>query len=414
MNSMTDPPAHVTGGVDTHADIHVAAAVCSTSHRLLGTASFAATPAGYVKLLAWLISFGLLDAVGIEGTGSYGAGLARFLAAEGVELVEVDRPDRAARRVHGKSDPVDAEAAARAVLSGRAAGTPKTRDGIIEAIRVLQVVYRSAVRDRTATVNQFHAIVVSAPADIRDELQQMPPKQRVERARRWRDRAGDDVASRATRQALRELALRIGLLDEQASRIEADLDVLTEQAAPALRDLVGVGVHAAARLLVAVGDNPERIHSEAAFAHLCGAAPIRASSGKTNRHRLNRGGDRSANHALWRIVMVRRLYDKRTRAYVARRTAEGLSDREITRCLKRYVAREVHRAITRPIPLAPRGAELRRLRTDAGLPLRVIADQFDTTVQRLSRIERGLTRDPDLQTRVHTWLTQPDTAEIAA
>jgi hypothetical protein len=159
---------------------------------------------------------------------------------------------------------------------------------------------------------------------------------------------GDSVVCRATRQALRELALRIGLLDEQAQRTEAELDVLTEQAAPALRDLGGVGIHTAARLLVAVGDNPERLRSEAAFAHLCGVAPIRAS-GKTNRHRLNRGGDRSANHALWTIVMSRRTHDERTIAYVARRTAEGLSTRQSTRCLKRYIAREVHRAITRPV-----------------------------------------------------------------
>jgi transposase len=414
MNSMTGPPVHVTGGVDTHADVHVAAAVCTTSNRLLGTAEFETTPAGYVRLLAWLLSFGLLDVVGIEGTGSYGAGLARFLTAEGVRLVEVDRPDRAARRLHGKSDPVDAEAAARAVLSGRSSGTPKSRDGIIEAIRVLQVVYRSAVRDRTAATNRFQALVVSAPAGIRADLQQMPPKQRFERARRWRDRDGDDTAARATRQALRELARRIHLLDEQAMRIEVELDRLTEQAAPALRDLIGVGVHTAARLLVTVGDNPERIRTEAAFAHLCGVAPIRASSGKTNRHRLNRGGDRSANHALWRIVMVRRLYDERTRAYVTRRTAEGLSDREITRCLKRYVAREVHRALTHPLELAPRGAELRRLRTAAGLPMRIVAEQFDIPVPRLGRIERGLTRDPDLQTRIHAWLTEPDTDQVAA
>ena len=414
MNRMTDPPVHVTGGVDTHADIHVAAAVCSTSHRLLGTAEFETTPAGYVQLLAWLLSFGLLDAVGIEGTGTYGAGLARFLTAEGVVLVEVDRPDRAARRLHGKSDPVDAEAAARAVLSGRATGTPKSRDGIIEAIRVLQVVYRSAVRDRTAATNRFQALVVSAPADIREDLQQKPPKQRVQRARRWRDRDGDDVAARATRQALRELARRIHLLDEQTSRIEVELDRLTEQAAPALRDLVGVGVHTAARLLVAAGDNPERIRTEAAFAHLCGVAPIRASSGKTNRHRLNRGGDRSANHALWRIVMVRRLYDERTRAYVARRTAEGLSDREITRCLNRYVAREVHRALTRPCELAPRGAELRRLRTAVGLPMRIVAERLGIALQRLARIERGECRDPELQTRIHTWLTETNMTHIAA
>jgi transposase len=411
---MTDPSRNVTGGVDTHADVHVAAAVCSHSHQLLGSAEFPTTPTGYVKLLGWLMGFGQLDTVGIEGTGTYGAGLARFLTAEGVTLVEVDRPDRAARRQHGKSDPIDAEAAARAVLSGRASGTPKSRDGIIEAIRVHQVVYRSAVRDRTAAINQFHAVVVSAPAEIREMLQQIPLKQRLERARRWRHRNGDEVACRATRQALRELALRIQLLDDQARRTETELDVLTDQAAPALRDLAGVGIHTAARLLVTAGDNPERLHSEAAFAHLCGVAPIRASSGKTNRHRLNRGGDRSANHALWTIAMSRRTCDERTIAYVARRTAEGLSIREITRCLKRYIARDVHRAIARPLPLAPRGTALRNLRTQAGLPLRVVAEHFGITAQRLSRIERGLTRDPANQTRIHGWLSAPETIEIAA
>ena len=414
MDRMTDPAAHVTAGVDTHADVHAAAVVCSTSYRLLGAATFEASPAGYVRLLGWLMSFGVLDAVGVEGTGSYGAGLARFLAAEGVGVVEVDRPDRAARRLAGKSDPVDAEAAARAVLSGRAAGTPKSRDGIIEAIRVHQVVYRSAVKDRTAAINQFHALVVCAPAELRDELQQLPLRRRLERARRWRERAGEHVTARATRQALGELAQRIEFLTEQATRAEAHLDALTDQAAPALRELSGVGVHSAAALLISAGDNPERIHSDAAFAHLCGVAPIQASSGKTARHRLNRGGDRAANQALWRIVMTRRTSDERTRAYIARRTAEGRTDREIVRCLKRYVAREVHRAITRPLPLAPRGAELRQLRTAAGLPQRVVAEQFDINTQRLSRIERGITRDPQLQTRIHTWLTPPDTAQPAA
>ena len=414
MHRMTDLPDHVTGGVDTHADVHVAAAVCSTSHRLLGTASFDTTPAGYVKLLAWLVSFGLLDAVGIEGTGTYGAGLARFLAAEGVPLIEVDRPDRAARRLQGKSDPVDAEAAARAVLSGRATGTPKTRTGLVEAIRTHQVVYRSAVKYRTAAANQFHALTLTAPDAIRTDLQPLTANQRFERARRWRDRDGDDVVTRATRQALRELAGRIQLLAEQAERMEAELEVLTERAAPALRDVLGVGVHTAAQLLVTAGDNPQRIRSEAAFAHLCGVAPIRASSGKTNRHRINQHGDRAGNNALWRIAFSRLSSDPRTKTYVARRTAEGLSKRDIMRCLKRYIVREIYRAITRPLPLAPRGAELRQLRTAACLPLHAVAGPFEITIQRLSRIERGITRDPELQTRIHTWLTEPATTQIAA
>jgi transposase len=229
MTRMTEPARHVTGGVDTQADVHVAAAVDSTSHQLLSVASFAATPAGYVRLLAWLAGFGIVDRTGIEGTGTYGAGVARYLAVEDVEVVEVDRPDRAARRQHGKSDPIDAEAAARAVLSGRATGVPKSRDGLVEAIRAWRVVYRSAVKDRTAATNQFHALVTTAPAPIRTELQNLSKKDRFQRARRWRDRDGDDVVATAVRRALRELAVRIEHLSDQAARAEAELDVLTEQ-----------------------------------------------------------------------------------------------------------------------------------------------------------------------------------------
>lgn len=408
MTRMTDPGRHVTGGVDTHADVHVAAAVDSSSHQLLSVASFAATPAGYVRLLAWLEGFGIVDRVGVEGTGTYGAGLARFLTAEGVEVVEVDRPDRAARRQHGKSDPVDAEAAARAVVSGRAVGVPKSRDGLVEAIRAWRIVYRSAVKDRTAATNQFHALVTTAPAQIRAELQDLPNQGRFERARRWRGRDSDDVVATAIRQALRELAMRIQQLSDQAARAETELDLLTEQAAPALRDLQGVGIHTAAQLLITAGDNPDRIRSDAAFAHLCGAAPVPASSGKTHRHRLNRHGDRAANHALWRIAMVRLTCDPRTRDYMARRTAEGLSQRDVMRCLKRYIAREVYRTLTNPQPLAPRGHQVRALRQDAGLSLREVAEHFNTNINRISRLERGTTRDPDLQTRIHEWLTNLD------
>lgn len=404
MNRMTDPPAHVTGGVDTHADVHVAAAICSISHQLLGTASFPATVAGYVRLLVWLAGFGTIDRVGIEGTGTYGAGLARFLTAEDIEVVEVDRPDRKARRQHGKSDTVDAEAAARAVLSGRASGTPKAGNGLVEAIRGWWIVYRSAIKDRTASTNRFHALLTTAPAQIREELQAVAKDRRIATVCRWRERPTDDPVASATRQVLRELADRIQILTEQADRAYSQLDTLTDQVAPALRDVSGVGVCTAAQLLITAGDNPDRLRSEAAFAHLCGAAPIPASSGKTHRHRLNQGGDRAANHALWRIAMNRRVHDQRTKDYFARRTAEGLSDRDIMRCLKRYIAREIHKILTSPPPLAPRGHELRRLRTRHGLPLRVLATHHQITINRLSRIERGLTRDPELQTRIHTWL----------
>lgn len=415
MDMMTHPAPSVTGGVDSHGDVHVAAAVCSSTQRLLGVASFPTTVVGYAELLDWLAGFGPLGRVGVEGTGAYGAGLARFLTAENIEVVEVDRPDRAERRRRGKSDTIDAEAAARAVLAGRATGTPKTRDGLVEAIRPWWVVYRSAVKDRTAATNRFHSLTITAPAELRTELEQITKKHRIATVARWRARNGDDVVTAATRAALVELARHIGSLTDQADRAYAELDVLTDLTAPALRDIDGVGVCVAAQLLVTAGDNPERLHSDAAFAHLCGVAPIPASSGKTNRHRLNQGGDRQANHALWRIVMVRRNHgDQRTLDYFTRRTTDGLSDRDIMRCLKRYVAREIYNALTNPPPLAPRGAQLRELRQDVGLPLRVVAEAHDITIGYLSRLERGIVRNPALQTRIHDWFTQPEPIAAAA
>jgi len=411
---MTHEPVRVTGGVDTHMDVHVAVAVCSRSQRLLGCEEFDSTPAGYVKLLAWLLSFGPIDAVGVEGTGSYGAGLARFLTAERIAVIEVDRSDRKARRDQGKSDPVDAEAAARAVLSGRATGTPKTRDGVVETIRVLQVVYRSAISARTATINQFHAMVTAAPAELREQLRDLRRDDQLARARGFRNREHDDQVATTTRQALKALAKRVAFLTKQAEQVEAQLDVLTEQAAPALRDVHGVGTHTAAALLVTVGDNPQRIRSEAALARICGVSPIPASSGKTRRHRLNRGGNRAANHALWRIALVRRTSHPPTKAYHARRTAEGLSDREIMRCLKRYIVREIYRALTATSTLAPRGSELRQRRHDLELPLRIVAEATGTHISTLSRLERGLLHDPQLATRVHAWLHQPQEPELAA
>lgn len=411
---MTAEPAGVTGGVDTHADIHVAAVMCSTSHRLLGVAEFETTPVGYVATYDWMASFGRVDAVGIEGTGSYGAGLARFLTEQGVELVEVTRPDRQARRAQGKSDPVDAEAAARAVLSGRATARPKTRDGLVEAIRLHLLVYDAMVGERTAMSNRLHAVLTSAPAEIRLEVAQIRESARIVTLSRWRARAGDDVVAAACRHVLRELARHLLSLDQQADAARVRLDELTAEAAPAVRDMYGVGVVTAAQLLVAVGDNPERVRSEAALAKLCGVAPLQASSGKTQRHRLNRGGNRMANHALWRIAMVRRNNEPRTRDYFARRRTEGLSDREIMRCVKRFIVRELYRALTRPAAAVPTGAELRALRHQAGLTQRQVAEQLDVTLIMISRIENGQLRTPKLRHRIHDLLAPSDTPQLAA
>ncbi|MZF91068.1 IS110 family transposase [Streptomyces sp. SID5643] len=339
---MTAPEIAVIGGIDTHTDVHQAAVIDSVG-RHLDTQSFATNSAGYEQLLAWLHSQGEVIAVGMEGTGAYGAELARFLTANGVTVVEVDRPDRRARRAHGKSDPIDAYAAATAVLSGRASGTPKSRDGIVEAIRALRVVRKSAVKARTRTINQIRAQMVIAPSALRDKLRGLPTGLLIDTLARTRpvgDLADPDCADKT---ALRRLARRYQTLQQEIKEADADLAPLVARAAPSLVALPGVGTETAGQLLITAGDNPDRLRSEASFAHLCAAAPVPASSGRTNRHRINRGGDRHANSALYTIVLVRMRHDERTRNYVARRTAEGMSSKDIMRCLKRIVAREIYR-----------------------------------------------------------------------
>jgi transposase len=328
--------AAVTGGVDTHAGAHVAAAL-DRAGALLGVAEFPATAAGYAGLAGWLGGFGPVALVGVEGTGSYGAGLARYLAGAGIQVVEVNRPDRADRRRQGKSDPLDAVSAARAAQSGRARGAPKGSDGQVEAIRVLMVARRGAAAERTRTVNQARALLVTGPDARRARLAGRGTAALVTALAALRPAPGD-----ATGTALRELGRRARFLDGQLARLDTQITVLVTARAPGLLALRGVGPHTAALLLIAAGDHPARLRSEAAWAHLCGTAPIPASSGKVTRHRLNPGGDRQANHALWRIVIVRLSCDPATRAYAARRTAAGKTKPEIIRCLKRYAARQVY------------------------------------------------------------------------
>jgi transposase len=352
----------VTLGVDTHADFHVAG-VIDPLGRHLGHASFDTTVAGFKALLAWANEFGPITLAGVEGTGAYGAGLTRFLAAEDVVVVEVDRPDRKTRRDQGKSDPIDAYAAARAAASGRASGTPKDRTGDVEAIRVLRVARTGAVRARARAVTQLKSLIVTAPDTLRAQLAGLDGTKLVTtcaRLRPTRDAAPtpSPFAKRpprpgrlvdptaATKRSLASIAGRVQQLDAEIAELDDDLEALLKPLAPSLLDLMGVGLDVAGQLLVTAGDNPDRIRGEAAFAHLCGVAPIPANSGKNqNNFRLNRGGDRAANAALYRIVICRLRHDPATRAYVERRTKQGKSKKDIIRCLKRYVAREVHAAI---------------------------------------------------------------------
>ncbi|MEU3017832.1 IS110 family transposase [Nocardiopsis sp. NPDC007018] len=353
---MTDQPLDVTAGVDTHGHTHHAA-IIDPLGRHLADAEFDATGPGYHQLLTWLESFGTVAAVGVEGTGAYGAELARHLARAGLTVVEVDRPDRKMRRMKGKSDPIDAYAAATAVASGRATGTPKTRDGIVEAIRALRVVRRSAVKARTQAINQTRQLVVTAPEQVRAALRDLPVKELTARCARLRP--GTDLTDPvpAVKFALRRLGKRVGALDEELQELDVRLKALTRQAAPELLEVKGVGPDVAGQLLATCGDNPDRLGSEAAFAHLCGVAPIPASSGRRDRHRLNRGGDRAANHALHTIVLSRMRWDERTRAYVERRTGQGLATKDIMRCLKRYVAREVFQVLNSKNTTKSRGRD---------------------------------------------------------
>jgi transposase len=330
----------VVGGVDTHADAHVVAAVDGNGG-VLGVASFPADQAGFEGLVGWLVGFGDLVRVGVEGTGSWGVGLARFLHDQGIVVVEVDRPNRQMRRKVGKSDPTDAVAAARAALSGAAAVTPKARNGPVEQMRVLLVARRSARSQRIQTLNQLRHLVFCAPEPIRSRFKDRYQTGLVTEAATMRPRKGSDPVAFTTNTVIRNLARRIRSLNDEMRTIDATLTELVAATAPSLLELYGVGPDTAASLLVAAGDNPDRLRSERSWAHLCGVAPIPASSGKTTRHRLNRGGDRHANAALYRIVLTRMSSHHETRAYVARRRAEGRNSLEVMRCLKRYVAHQV-------------------------------------------------------------------------
>jgi transposase len=345
VQSSDGPVKEVVLGVDTHLNVHVAV-VLDGLGRHLGESKMPTTLRGYGQLLRWAQGFGIVRCAGVEGSGSYGAGLARFLRKAGIAVFEVERPKRRHLRHEAKSDLRDAEAAARAVLSGEAAGVPKSGDGRVEMIRVLRAARRSAVKAKSQAANQLQGLRVTAPEKLRDRLRALPTKELVAVAARFRPGCAPIVdVEAATKLALRSVARRYDALSEEIAGLDMQLDRLVREVAPELISLPAIGTDHAGTLLLVAGDNPERLGSEASFASLCGVSPIEASSGKVVRHRLNRGGNRDANRALHMICMVRMGQDERTREYVARRTQEGKSKREILRCLKRYVAREVYRVL---------------------------------------------------------------------
>jgi transposase len=342
---MADNETTVVGGVDCHLGTHHAVALDSYGRRL-GDHEFRATQAGYGQLLRWFQGFGVVAALGVESTASYGAGLTRFLIAAGLKVIEINQPHRHLRYRRGKSDAIDAEGAARKVLSGEATAIPKDSTGIIESIRQLHLVRASAIKARTAALAQLGDLLATAPAELREALSRKTLRGQATLCARLRpDLARLIEPLQAAKLAVRTVSQRILALDAEIATFDQYLTELVSRAAPSTIARLGIGIVSAAQLLVTAGQNLDRLHSEAAFAHLCGAAPVPASSGKTTRHRLNNGGDRQANASLHRIAVVRLRYCERSRAYAAKRTAEGHSKREILRCLKRYIAREVFHSL---------------------------------------------------------------------
>jgi transposase len=329
----------VVVGVDTHKHTHMAVAL-SANGGWLGSLKLDAKRSGYQELMSWAAEFGSRPVFAVEGTGCYGAGLCRALQTAELEVVEVNRPDRSTRRRLGKDDTIDAEAAARSYISGKATVIPKAGNDLVEMIRMLKVVKDSASGNRTAALNQLHAIVVTAPAALRERLQRLKGKELVDCCSGLR--SGEiSTPLAAAKMAMRNLARRIQQLEQELKDTLTQLDRLTMQHCPELRNTYGVGVDISATLVMAVGDNQERMKSEASFAALCGVNPLPASSGKVVRHRLNRSGNRQANCALHRIVVCRLRWHQQTKEYAERRMAEGRTIKEIIRCLKRFVAREM-------------------------------------------------------------------------
>lgn len=342
---MSDAARGVIVGFDCHVDSHVAAALDPLG-RVLGTASFRATSDGYQDALTWMEAFGSVVAAGVESTGSYGAGLARSLNDAGVRVVEINQPHPHTRSRRGKDDAIDAEAAARKVLSGEAQGAAKDTGGIVESIRRLAVARDGAVKARTAALCQLGDLVVTAPAPLREKLARRKSLEgKATLCSRLRPSSRGRKPRRAAKIALKSVAQRIQQLADEIYRLTEELDALVAVAAPNTLGRLGLGTQNTAALLVAAGENINRFRSEASFAHLCGVAPLPASSGRTTRHRLNHGGNRQANRALHMIVIVRLRYCSRTRAYRDRRIREGKTKAEVIRCLKRYVVREIFRTL---------------------------------------------------------------------
>lgn len=414
---LTNPPLPaeaLVAGVDTHKDAHHVA-ILDHVGRPVADREFRADGRGYAEIITFLRGHGNVDRVGVEGTGSYGAGLSRALATAGMTVIEVARHDRQARRRRGKSDPLDAHQAAVTVLADTDTAIPKSGDGAVESLRILIGERRSAAKARAQVMNQIHALLITAPELVRHAFRALTGQRLVNTLAKTRPGTGGsgdpDVVARQT---LKRLATRYLTMQAEIDIIEQQLGLLVRQVNPTLLSLGGVGPVTAATLLVAAGDNPERLRTRATFAALAGVAPIPASSGQRTRHRLSRGGNRHANAALHRIVLLRmRHREPRTMAYFERRRAEGLTNRDIMRCLKRHVANEIYAALLNPAADNPTGHELRAQRQQIGIPISILAATLGVPYQRLRRLEIGTRADPELEQRASLALAQLSPPETA-
>lgn len=401
-------PAEVllVAGIDTHKLTHHVA-VLDHLGRCVADRQFDTTEAGYAELVDFLQAHGPIDRVGVEGTGSYGAGIARVLSSAGFVVVEVIRQNRQARRLRGKSDPIDAHQAALSVLAGTDTVVPKSADGRVESLRILMGERRSAVKARTQAINQIKSLLVTCPEPVRTAYRSLSGDKLVGVLARSRPRTSGSNPEDVARVSLKRLALRYSAMSTEITAIDEQLQALVRSVNPRLLTLNGVGAVTAAALLAAAGDNPERLASKGAFAALAGVAPIQASSGQRVRHRLSRGGNRHANNALHRIVLLRiRHREPRTIAYFARRRSEGLTDRDIIRCLKRHIANEVYAALLDPFVVYLPGPHLRGTRQQLGIPITVMAANLGVPYQRLRRLEIGTRTDPELEQRATALLAQ--------
>lgn len=394
-------------GIDTHTDTHTIAVLDATG-RTVETSTHAATPAGYRGVVNALNGFAGPSqvSVGVEGTNSYGAGLTRALQAGGFTVFEVLRPTRQVRRMDGKSDPIDAVEAARSLMSGRGISVPKTSTGPAERLRYLNAARDKYVSIMTALSCSILSLLVTAPEAIREKFSQDTTAKTLTLLAQCRpgklDPTGTDFYVLT---ALKSMARTHQDIKETAKVLEQQMKAIVEEHYPTLSGVHGVGTITATSLAVTAGDNPERIHSEAAFAKLCGACPIPASSGKTNRHRLNRGGDRRANKALHRIALVRMGSHQPTKDYVERQTKRGKTKKEILRQLKRALCREIYRALTRPVAAKPTsGADLRAWRTAKGISQTQAAQALQTWPARISDIETDRRPLLTLRTQYQNWL----------